>query len=184
MAPSAVLCDNISSSPRPPPDSLKTNGRRATMEEDALPLKLSDETTHLFHRSFAQPLKMIDSSDGHILTMDDGHRVLDACGGAAVACIGQGNKEVIAAAVDQMAKITYAHPLSYTTWAAEDVAKSFLGGNTWGLQKMFLVGSGKSARKDNHIHRPDAMKNRQRGERRSHEIGSALLCRERRARTC
>lgn len=74
--------------------------------------------------------------------MSDGHQVLDACGGAAVTCIGQGNEEVIAAAAEQMRQITYTHPLSYTTMAAENLAKSFLGDNTFGLQKMFVVGSG------------------------------------------
>ncbi|ROV97983.1 hypothetical protein VMCG_07042 [Cytospora schulzeri] len=88
---------------------------------------------------------MVESSKGHVLTMGDGHKVLDACGGAAVACIGQGNEEVIAAAVEQMRKITYTHPLSYTTRAAEDLAHSFLGGNIWGMQKMFIVGSGSEA---------------------------------------
>ena len=104
----------------------------------------------------------------HMLTMGDGHKVFDACGGATVTCIGQGNEEVIAAAVEQMNKITYAHPLAYTTSAAEDLAKSFLGGNTWGLQKMFLVGSGKlvslhtrnedwniDTTETTHIHRPE-----------------------------
>lgn len=116
------------------------------MEEAAPPAALKDETTHLFHRSFAQPLKMVQSSDGHILTMGDGHKVLDACGGAAVACIGQGDEEIIAAATEQMRKITYAHPLSYTTSAAEDLATLFLSGNCWGLQKMFVAGSGKPER--------------------------------------
>ncbi|EFW99677.1 aminotransferase class 3 [Grosmannia clavigera kw1407] len=109
------------------------------------PAVLSDETTYLFHRSFTQPLKLVESSKGHVLTMGDGHKILDACGGAAVACIGQGNEEVIAAAMEQMRKITYTHPLSYTTRAAEDLAQAFLGGNTFGLQKMFLVGSGSEA---------------------------------------
>ena len=103
----------------------------------------TDETTFLFHRSFEHPLKLMERSDGHMITMGDGHQTLDACGGAAVACIGQGNEEVIAAAVAQMRKITYAHPLSYTTTAAEGLAKSFLGGNPWDLQKMLIVGSGK-----------------------------------------
>ena len=79
--------------------------------------------------------------------MGDGHKVLDACGGAAVSCIGQGNEEVIAAAVEQLRKITYAHPLSYTTRAAEELAQSFIGGNTFGLEKMFIVGSGNFAYK-------------------------------------
>jgi adenosylmethionine-8-amino-7-oxononanoate aminotransferase len=118
----------------------------AAIEKNGLPLNPSDETTFLFHRSFEHPLKLMERSDGHTITMADGHQILDACGGAAVACIGQGNEEVIAAAVMQMRKITYAHPLSYTTTAAEDLAKRFLGGNPWGLQKMFIVGSGKLAK--------------------------------------
>lgn len=115
-------------------------------EKNGLPLNPTDETTFLFHRSFEHPLKLMEHSNGHMITMGDGHQILDACGGAAVACIGQGNEEVIAAAVAQMRKITYAHPLSYTTTAAEGLAKCFLDGNPWGLQKMFIVGSGTLAK--------------------------------------
>lgn len=118
----------------------------ATIETNGLPLNPTDETTFLFHRSFEHPLKLMEHSNGHMITMGDGHQILDACGGAAVACIGQGNEEVIAAAVAQMRKITYAHPLSYTTIAAEGLAQCFLDGNPWGLQKMFIVGSGTLAK--------------------------------------
>ncbi|KAL4940323.1 pyridoxal phosphate-dependent transferase [Aspergillus oleicola] len=142
MAPSAV--------PIPVPNSTDngtTNGTENGIKAKANgPLTaITDKTTHLFHRSFEHPLKPVASSEGHILTMGDGQKVLDACGGAAVACIGQGNEEVIAAAVEQMHKITYAHPLAYTTDAAEKLAREFLGGNPWGLQKMFVVGSGSEA---------------------------------------
>ncbi|KAJ5186317.1 aminotransferase class 3 [Penicillium cf. viridicatum] len=126
-------------------DHPKTMVEGLAIKKNGITLNPTDETTFLFHRSFEYPLKLMERSDGHTITMGDGHQILDACGGAAVACIGQGNEEVIAAAVAQMREITYAHPLSYTTAAAEGLARCFLGENPWGLQKMFIVGSGSEA---------------------------------------
>lgn len=92
-------------------------------------------TTHIFHRSFAQPLKLANRLEGHIFTMADGHNVLNACGDATVACIGQGDEEIIAAPCGSDAKDLIHLSSSYTTWAAENLARDFLDGNSLDLQK-------------------------------------------------
>lgn len=144
MAPADVLGDSVSPPeiPRPKTSTLQDQSS-GTSQKNGWPAALRDETTHLCRRSYEHPpIQIVSGGKGHVLTMEDGHKVLDACGGAAIACIGQGNEEVIAAAVEQMRKINYANPSAYTTCAAEEFARTFLGGNKWGLEKMFVVGSG------------------------------------------
>jgi len=99
----------------------------------------------LLHRSLtARPYKVINA-EGIYLTLDDGRRIIDACGGAAVACIGHGNEEVLTAVVEQMRQVSYVHSLTYTTDSAEQLAHILLDGNPFGLEKAYFVGSGSEA---------------------------------------
>lgn len=83
------------------------------------------------------------------MTLADGRQILDGCGGAAVAIIGHGNQEVVAATVAQMQKVSYVHTLSYTTDSAEELARYILdcpaGSFQHGLEKAYFVGSGSEA---------------------------------------
>jgi adenosylmethionine-8-amino-7-oxononanoate aminotransferase len=107
----------------------------------------------LLHRSLIeQPHKVVLASQ-HYLYLDNGTRILDACGGAAVAIIGHGNEEIIEATAKQMAKVSYVHTLAYRTDAAEDLARCILepregaGATVYehGLSKAFFVCSGSEA---------------------------------------
>lgn len=56
-----------------------------------LPIKDTDMNpgTAVFHRSLLNPPDCVSYASGIALHLDDGRRVIDACGGAAVACLGQ-----------------------------------------------------------------------------------------------
>ncbi|KAL7799800.1 pyridoxal phosphate-dependent transferase [Trichoderma ceciliae] len=109
----------------------------------------------LLHRSLVTRPHLVDHAAGSYLHLADGRSILDACGGAAVASIGHGNAEVIAAATAQMLRTSYVHTSSYTTTAAEDLASFVLEscdpaddwGNRFdhGLTKAYFVGSGSEA---------------------------------------
>ncbi|RMD40367.1 hypothetical protein DV735_g4754, partial [Chaetothyriales sp. CBS 134920] len=80
--------------------------------------------------------------------MANGHQVLDACGGAAVSCLGYSpayKAEVAAAVADQIQNIPYVHTLIYTTSASELAAQELLDGNPHGFEKVYFVGSGSEA---------------------------------------
>lgn len=104
----------------------------------------------LFHRSLHQRPYLVDSAKGIYLNLSDGRVVMDACGGAAVACIGHGNEEVLAAVQRQMSTgVSYLHSLTYTTDAAEKLAHHLIdgpqGGRRFGLDRAYFVGSGSEA---------------------------------------
>lgn len=51
---------------------------------------------------------MAINADGMYIDLEDGRRVIDAVGGAAVACIGNGHPKVVQAIKDQVDKISCA----------------------------------------------------------------------------
>ena len=87
---------------------------------------------HVFHRSTSGCLPIAVRGEGIFLIGDDGRRYLDACGGAAVSCLGHGRSEVVAAIAEQAERLEYAHTGFFTTEAAEElaalIAKSSPGG--------------------------------------------------------
>ncbi|EXF74234.1 aminotransferase class-III [Colletotrichum fioriniae PJ7] len=99
----------------------------------------------LMHRSLIQHPSMVESASGIYLNLANGKRVIDACGGAAVALIGHANEEVIQAISDQARKVSYVHTQAYTTQPAEELADLILDGNPHGLEKAFFVCSGSEA---------------------------------------
>jgi adenosylmethionine-8-amino-7-oxononanoate aminotransferase len=99
----------------------------------------------LLHRSLHEQPILTTSAHKNHLTLQDGTRILDACGGAAVAVIGHGNEEVIRAMTAQALSVAYVHTLSYTTRVAEDLAHFLVGHRPGGLSKAFFVGSGSEA---------------------------------------
>lgn len=114
----------------------KTNGVHADAAQDE---------SHVLHNSLKSKPPTVASATGSYMTMSTGHRVLDACTGAAVAIIGHNDPDVKAAVMEQMSKVCYTHTVAFTTVAAEELAEDILGGNPYGLSRAFFVCSGSEA---------------------------------------
>ena len=103
--------------------------------------------THILHRVFEQPLPTIVGGKGNWLIDKDGHRYLDACGGAAVSCLGHDNARVRQAIHDQTDRLAFAHTGTFTNDPAEDLADELIRrapAGTGDGRAMFL-GSGSEA---------------------------------------
>jgi hypothetical protein len=82
----------------------------------------------VFHRFLDLPYPSIEAGVGVWLTTVDGRRVLDACsGGAMVACLGHGVRELAAAAAEQAEKISYFYNHHFTSEPQERLADRLLG---------------------------------------------------------
>ena len=101
--------------------------------------------THVFHRSPSNPLPVAVSGSGAYVIDDSGKRYIDACGGAAVSCIGHGDGRVREAVQRQMADISYAHTSFFTSPAAEALADHLCKATPVPLDKVYFVGSGSEA---------------------------------------
>ncbi|MGI4795685.1 MAG: aminotransferase class III-fold pyridoxal phosphate-dependent enzyme, partial [Janthinobacterium lividum] len=101
--------------------------------------------THVLHRNLRIDPEFAASGEGLTLTLADGRRVIDAAGGAAVACLGHGNPRVIAAITAQAKKLDYVHTMFVTSDPAEQLADEILGHEPGGLTHAFFTSSGSEA---------------------------------------
>lgn len=101
----------------------------------------------VFHRDLNSDLPVVVGGDGNYLIDASGRRYLDACGGAAVSCLGHDHpkvREAIKAQVDQLA---FAHTGSFTNQPAEDLAAHLvaLAPTGTGAGRVMYLGSGSEA---------------------------------------
>lgn len=99
---------------------------------------------HVFHRHSRVTLPIAAGGDGPYLIDTDGKRYLDACGGAAVSCLGHNHPVVIQAIKDQVDRIAYAHTAFFTNAPAEELA-GFLVECAPGFERVYFVSGGSEA---------------------------------------
>ncbi len=108
---------------------------------------MTGATSYVLHRTLKTTLPKIERGEGNYLIDTDGNRYLDACGGAAVSCLGHSNARVIKAVTDQINRVAFAHTGFFTNIPAEDLAEYLVTHAPQGTGKgraMFL-GSGSEA---------------------------------------
>lgn len=99
----------------------------------------------LLHRNTRFIPKKAIGGKGSYLFLEDGQRVLDSTGGAAVSCLGHGNDKINEAIISQINQLSYCHTAFFGTQVSEDLAK-FLVDSTGGkLTKLYVVSSGSEA---------------------------------------
>lgn len=101
--------------------------------------------SHIFHRNTRTRPAQAVSARGLIITDSEGRDYLDACGGAAVSCLGHGHPEVLAAMQTQMARVDYAHTSFFSTAVAEELANALTAHAPEGMNRVYPAGSGSEA---------------------------------------
>ncbi|GLQ96624.1 aspartate aminotransferase family protein [Dyella mobilis] len=101
--------------------------------------------SHVFHRLPKQTLPVAVSGDGIELIDAAGKRYIDACGGAAVSCLGHGHPRVVAALTRQAQQLAYAHTSFFTTQVAEELADWLSARAPQGLDHVYFVSGGSEA---------------------------------------
>ena len=99
----------------------------------------------LFHRSCNADLPWADAGDGCYIIDKNGKYYLDACGGAAVSCLGHSDETVKAAIREQLEKLPFAHTGFFTTEAAESFADRLATLAPEGLDRVYPVSGGSEA---------------------------------------
>ena len=100
---------------------------------------------HVFHRSTEARPPVAVRGEGIFLIGANGRRYVDACGGAAVSCLGHGHPRVIAAMADQAARLQYVHTGFFTSEAAEELAAGVAEISTGTLDRVWFTSSGSEA---------------------------------------
>jgi adenosylmethionine-8-amino-7-oxononanoate aminotransferase len=101
--------------------------------------------SHLVHRSLNIAPPIAVSGRGIWLRAADGHAVMDASGGAAVACLGHAHPHVLAAMRAQLESLTYAHTALFSCESAERLADALVGHAPGGLTHAYFTSSGSEA---------------------------------------
>ncbi|MCL6740997.1 aspartate aminotransferase family protein [Sphingomonas sp. RB56-2] len=103
------------------------------------------EAEHVFHRSTEARPPLAVRGEGIYVIDDRGGRYVDACGGAAVSCLGHGHPAVVAAMAEQARRLEYVHTGFFTTEAAEELAADIAGQCPGTLDRVWFTGSGSEA---------------------------------------
>ncbi|MGJ5621218.1 aspartate aminotransferase family protein [Sulfitobacter sp. MF3-043] len=103
--------------------------------------------SHVLRRSLTADQPTIVKGKGSYLIDDTGRRYLDACGGAAVSCLGHDNKAVREAVTAQMNILAYAHTGLFTNEPAEKLADFLIARAPKGTGegRVMYLGSGSEA---------------------------------------
>ncbi len=101
--------------------------------------------THVFHRNPHATYPMAVRGEGIYLIDSDGKQYLDACGGAAVSCLGHSHPAVIETIKSQVDQLAYAHSGFFTTEPMEQLAKKLISKAPGEMDKAYFVSGGSEA---------------------------------------
>ncbi|TVY94565.1 putative aminotransferase [Lachnellula willkommii] len=107
---------------------------------------MDSPTSFSLGRNLRKEYPVIDGGEGNLLFTRDGRKVFDASSGAAVSCLGYGNKRVTDAVIKQL--VTGTPYLSSTFWANDlvfELCKELINGTNGKMAKVYLTGSGSEA---------------------------------------
>jgi adenosylmethionine-8-amino-7-oxononanoate aminotransferase len=100
---------------------------------------------HVFARHCRVEPPVAVGGEGCYLIDAAGRRYLDGSGGAAVSCLGHGDREVIAAIKDQLDRIAFAHTGFFTSEPAEALADLLVAHAPAGIDRVYFVSGGSEA---------------------------------------
>jgi adenosylmethionine-8-amino-7-oxononanoate aminotransferase len=98
--------------------------------------------THVFHRQLRTVPPVAASGDGIHIQDANGKRYIDACGGAAVSCLGHNHPEIVEAMKAQIDRLAYAHTSFFTTDVAEALADTLIADAPPGISSVYFVSGG------------------------------------------
>jgi adenosylmethionine-8-amino-7-oxononanoate aminotransferase len=101
--------------------------------------------SRVLHRSLRKTPPKAIGGEGVWLIAEDGRRILDGSGGAAVSCLGHQHPRVIAAMARQASQLAYAHTGFFSSEPAEALAEQLVGHEPGGLAYVYLVSGGSEA---------------------------------------
>ena len=88
---------------------------------------MSVSKSRVLHRSLRETPPKAVGGEGVWLIGEDGRRILDASGGAAVSCLGHQHPRVLEAMAQQASKLAYAHTSFFSSEPAEALADKLVG---------------------------------------------------------
>ena len=145
MAPTAIHDGSyaVSMAPRTPKSTRSTVRQQGVVEVETSELVVESLDQYCFGRNLHASLPIASHAEGAYIYTADGRRILDIAGGAAVSCLGHGNRRVIAACAKQDATgITYIASPFWKCQVVEDACNELVRGTDRKMSLVFPVNSG------------------------------------------
>ncbi|MDR6759261.1 adenosylmethionine-8-amino-7-oxononanoate aminotransferase [Mycoplana sp. BE70] len=101
--------------------------------------------SQILHRSLTTRLPVAVEAEGIRVRDSSGNTYIDACGGAAVSCLGHGHPRLREALLAQLDTIAYMHTGFFTTEAAEALASRLIGDAPSGMSHAMVLNGGSEA---------------------------------------
>ncbi len=99
----------------------------------------------VFHRNPKHDYPVAVGGDGPYVIDRGGKRYLDACGGAAVSCLGHNDREVIEAIKAQLDQLPFAHTSFFTNQPMEALACGLVENAPAGIERVYFCSGGSEA---------------------------------------
>lgn len=106
---------------------------------------MSGPNSKILHRVIGAPVPEIVSGAGIYLRDATGREIIDASGGAAVACLGHSHPRILAAMRTQMEAVSYVHSGSFTTPVVEELGRVMAQTAPETINHTYLVSGGSEA---------------------------------------
>ena len=106
---------------------------------------MSSHSSEILHGLIGAPKIQIVSSSGIMLRDAQGRDIIDASGGAAVACLGHSHPKVIEAISKQLESVSYIHGLTFSTEVLEQLAQHLSDHSPDPLNHSLFVSGGSEA---------------------------------------
>ncbi|WP_426607077.1 aspartate aminotransferase family protein [Pantoea anthophila] len=101
--------------------------------------------SHIIHRSLRSTPAVAAGAEGAYIFDTHGKSYLDACGGAAVSCLGHAHPDVLAAMHRQIDQLAYAHTSFFTSDTVEQLAEQLTRTAPGDLNYAYFVSGGSEA---------------------------------------
>ncbi|KIK93489.1 hypothetical protein PAXRUDRAFT_828930 [Paxillus rubicundulus Ve08.2h10] len=105
---------------------------------------MSVSTTSILHRTPWTPPVAV-RGEGIYIDLEDGRRVIDGIGGAAVSCLGSSHPKVIKAIKDQLDTLTYVYNMQLSSKPAEELAKLLIDTSNGAFELVAFASGGSEA---------------------------------------
>jgi len=126
-------------------DVIQMNPARCLHYSPAYLQEQKESMSQIIHRSLRSTPPVAVSAEGIYITDAAGKRYLDACGGAAVSCLGHAHPDVLAAMHRQIDQLAYAHTSFFTSETVEQLAAELTRTAPGDLNYAYFVSGGSEA---------------------------------------
>ncbi len=101
--------------------------------------------SHVFHRSLKASYPVAKKGEGVYITDHNNKRYIDACGGAAVSCLGYSHRRLKDAIIEQIETLPFVHSSFFTTDVLEECATELINGTQGVMSHVYFVSGGSEA---------------------------------------